>query len=217
MNRWQIHLTQESVKHADQLFFSLRFVLFPTEFLEAYVFRNSYICDAPGILGIDMRRPRQLCTPNSFSKILMPQKIKIISSSQFIYSTAIMPKTLAKRKKESGKLTDEAESCKVCLVRSAKLAKPMEVPLVVMPEVALYAHASTASLKVTSTQLLSSTPSSNLSSAFAAKSSAVIMKSPSSVVKRKVACIDFCNSTQVKTECFKYIKNAADLPALFCW
>ena len=60
MNRWKIHLTQESVKHADQLFFSLRFVLFPTEFLEAYVFRNSYICDAPGILGIDMRRPRLL-------------------------------------------------------------------------------------------------------------------------------------------------------------
>jgi hypothetical protein len=60
MNRWQIHLTRESVKHADQLFFSLCFVLFPTEFLEAYVFRNSYICDAPGILGIDMRRPRHL-------------------------------------------------------------------------------------------------------------------------------------------------------------
>jgi hypothetical protein len=50
MNRWQIHLT----------LFSLRFVLFPTEFLEVYVFRNSYICDTPGILGIDMRRPRHL-------------------------------------------------------------------------------------------------------------------------------------------------------------
>jgi hypothetical protein len=41
---------------------------------------------------------------------------------------------------------------------------------------------------------------------------AVIMKSPSSVVKRKAEYIDFCNSAQVKTECFKYIKNAADLP-----
>ncbi len=72
----------------------------------------------------------------------MPQKIKIISSSQFIYSTAIMPKTPAKRKKETGNLTNEAESCKVCLARSAKLAKPMEVPLVVTPEAALYAHVS---------------------------------------------------------------------------
>jgi hypothetical protein len=46
--------------HGSAVLFFLRFVLFPTEFLEAYVFRNSYICDAPGILGIDMRRPRHL-------------------------------------------------------------------------------------------------------------------------------------------------------------
>ncbi len=41
---------------------ALFFVFSPflTEFLEAYVFRNSYICDAPEILGIDMRRPRHL-------------------------------------------------------------------------------------------------------------------------------------------------------------
>jgi hypothetical protein len=123
-----------------------------------------------------------------------------------------MPKTPAKCKKETGKLTNEAESRKVCLVRSAKLAKPTEVLLVVTPEAASYAHASTAVLKVTSTPLLSSTPSSNLSSAFAAKLSAVIMKSPSSVVKRKAEYIDFCDSAQVKTECFMYIKNAADLP-----
>jgi hypothetical protein len=38
------------------------------------------------------------------------------------------------------------------------------------------------------------------------------MKSPSSVVKKKAEYIDFCDSAQVKTECFKYIKNAADLP-----
>jgi hypothetical protein len=81
-----------------------------------------------------------------------------------------------------------------------------------MPEAALYAHVSTALLKVTLTPLLSSTPLSNLSSAFAAKLLAVIMKSPSSVVKKKVEYIDFCNSAQVKTGCFKYIKNAADLP-----
>jgi hypothetical protein len=123
-----------------------------------------------------------------------------------------MPKTPAKRKKETGKLTDEAESCKVRLARSAKLAKSTEVPLVVTPEAALYACASTASLKVTSTPLSSSTPSSNLSSAFAAKLSAVIIKIPSSVVKKKAEYIHFCDSAQVKTECFKYIKNTADLP-----
>ncbi len=53
-----------------------------------------------------------------------------------------MPKTPVKRKKETGKLTDEAESCKVCLAHSAKLAKSTKVPLVVMPEAALYACAS---------------------------------------------------------------------------
>jgi hypothetical protein len=72
----------------------------------------------------------------------MPQKIKIILSLQFIYSTAIMPKTLAKCKKETVKLTDEAESRKVCLARSTKLAKSTEMPLVVTPEAALYACAS---------------------------------------------------------------------------
>jgi hypothetical protein len=149
---------------------------------------------------------------NSFSKILMQQKIKITSSLQLIDSKTIMPNTPAKRKKVIGKLMDEAESCNVCLVHSAKLAKSTEVPLVVTPEAALYACASTASLKVTLNPLSSSTPSSNLSSAFAAKSLAVIMKSPSSVVKKKVEYIDFCDSTQVKTECFKYIKNGADLP-----
>jgi hypothetical protein len=123
-----------------------------------------------------------------------------------------MPKTPVKRKKETGKLMDEAESHKVCLACSAKLAKSTEVPLVVTPEATSYARALTASSKVTSTPLLLSTPSSNLSSAFAAKSLAVIMKSPSSVVKKKAEYINFCDSAQVKTEFFKYIKNAADLP-----
>jgi hypothetical protein len=72
----------------------------------------------------------------------MPQKIKIISSSRFIYSTAIMPKTPAKGKKGTGKLTDKAESRKVCLARSAKLVKSTEVPLVVTPEAASYARVS---------------------------------------------------------------------------
>ena len=34
----------------------------------------------------------------------------------------------------------------------------------------------------------------------------------SSVVKKKAEHINFCDSAQVKTECFKYIKNGADLP-----
>jgi hypothetical protein len=38
------------------------------------------------------------------------------------------------------------------------------------------------------------------------------MKSPSSIVKKKAEYIDFCDSAQIKTECFKYIKNSADLP-----
>ncbi len=53
-----------------------------------------------------------------------------------------MPKTPAKCKKETGKLTNEAESRKVHLARSAKLAKLTEMPLVVMPEAASYARAS---------------------------------------------------------------------------
>ncbi len=53
-----------------------------------------------------------------------------------------MPKTPANHKKETGKLTNEVESRKVCLVRSATLAKLLEVPLVVTHEAASYAHAS---------------------------------------------------------------------------
>ncbi len=142
----------------------------------------------------------------------MQQKIEIISSSRLIDSTAIMPNTPAKHKKVIGKFTDEAESRNVHLARSAKFAKSTEVPLVVTPEAASYACASTASSKVTATPLSLSTPLSNLSSAFAAELSAVTMKSPSSVVKKKAEYIDFCDSAQVKTECFKYIKNSADLP-----
>jgi hypothetical protein len=38
------------------------------------------------------------------------------------------------------------------------------------------------------------------------------MKSPLSGVKKKAVYITFCNSDQVKAECLKYIKSAADLP-----
>jgi hypothetical protein len=62
-----------------------------------------------------------------------------------------MPKTSAKQGNHTGKLTDEADYRRVCLARSAKLAKSPEVPPVVTPEAALYAHASTSSSKRTST------------------------------------------------------------------
>ena len=38
------------------------------------------------------------------------------------------------------------------------------------------------------------------------------MKSPLSGVKKKAVYINFCDSNQVKAECLKYIKSAADLP-----
>jgi len=34
----------------------------------------------------------------------------------------------------------------------------------------------------------------------------------SSVVKKKAEYIDFCEDAQVKTECMKYVKTAAELP-----
>jgi hypothetical protein len=130
-----------------------------------------------------------------------------------------------KQANQTGKSTDEADSHGVCLAHRPKLAKSLEVPSVVTPVAALYAHVSTSSSKQTLTPTsstsslasttsmpVSSTPSSNLSTAFAAKLSAVIMKSPPTGVKKKAVYIDSCDSAQVKTECFKYIKNAADLP-----
>jgi len=57
-----------------------------------------------------------------------------------------------------------------------------------------------------------SSPSSNLSTTFYAESSECIKKITSSVVKKKAEYIDFCNSAQVKIECLKYIKTAAEPP-----
>ena len=91
------------------------------------------------------------------------------------------------------------------------MAELPELPLIVTPE-AVNARASTPSMLVTSTKILPSEPLSNLSAAFAAKSSALNMKIPSSVVKKQAEYIDFCGSTQVKRECLKYIKNVPDLP-----
>ncbi len=91
------------------------------------------------------------------------------------------------------------------------VAELPEVPLVVTPE-AVNACASTPLMIVTPTKILPSEPSSNLSAAFAAKSSALNMKIPSSVVKKQAEYINFFNSAQVKRECLKYIKNVPDLP-----
>ena len=38
------------------------------------------------------------------------------------------------------------------------------------------------------------------------------MKSPLSGVKKEAVYINFCDNDQVKAECLKYIKSAADLP-----
>jgi hypothetical protein len=79
------------------------------------------------------------------------------------------------------------------------------VALIVTPEAASHARVSTPSSIETS-------PPSNLSTAFYAESTAFIKKSTSSVIKKKAEYIDFCDSAQVKKECLKYIKTAAELP-----
>ncbi len=121
-----------------------------------------------------------------------------------------MPKLASKCKEGNGELKDEKNPRRVCLTRGTVAAELPVVPLVVTPEAALHACVSTPSLIETSTPNLSS-PSSNLSTAFYAKLSACIMKNTSSVVKKKAEYIDFYDSAQVKTECLKYIKTAADL------
>ena len=86
---------------------------------------------------------------------------------------------------------------------------------VAMPEAASHARVSTpSSIETSPPKLLSqlSSPSSNLSTAFNAETSACIKKSTSSVVKMNAEYIDFCDSAQVKRECLKYIKTAAELP-----
>ena len=95
-----------------------------------------------------------------------------------------MPKTPAKRKHGKGKLTDEGAHREASFVRSAKLSKFPEVPLVVTPEAASCACAST-SLIVTSTLRLPSTKSTNLSSEFTVESATAIKTNFFSVVKKK--------------------------------
>jgi hypothetical protein len=121
-----------------------------------------------------------------------------------------MPKTPLKRKQANGKLPANAVNPKHCLPRNAKSAKLPQVPLAVTLESALYGCASTPSSTETLTPN-SLSPSSNLATAFAAESSASITKKTSSVVKKEAMYINFCDSTQVKTELLKYIKSADDL------
>jgi hypothetical protein len=122
-----------------------------------------------------------------------------------------MPKLASKHKDGNGELKDKKNPHRVCLTRGTVAAELPVVPLVVTPEAASHARVSTPSSIETSTPNLSS-PSSNLSTAFYAKSSACITKNTSSVVKKKAEYIDFCDSAQVKKECLKYTKTAADLP-----
>ncbi len=122
-----------------------------------------------------------------------------------------MPKVAAKCKQGNGELEEKRNPHRVRFPRSTVVAKLPVVPLVVTPEAASHACVSTPSLIETSTSKLLS-PSTNLSTAFSAESSACITKNTSSVVRKKAEYIDFCDSAQVKTECLKYIKTAADLP-----
>jgi hypothetical protein len=126
-----------------------------------------------------------------------------------------MPKTVVKRKEVNGKSDEEVTSRRGFFPRGTAAAELPVVALVVTPEAASHARVSTPSSVKTSPPKLSSqlsSPSSNLSTAFFAESSACIKKSASSVIKKKAEYIDFCDSAQVKTECLKYIKTAAELP-----
>jgi hypothetical protein len=122
-----------------------------------------------------------------------------------------MPKTAAKRKVDNGKSEEEVKSHRGRYTRGTAAAELPVVPLVVTPEAASHARVSTpSSIETLAPKLLP--PSSNLSTAFYPESSACITNNTSSVVKKKAEYIDFCDNAQVKTECLKYIKTAAELP-----
>ena len=125
-----------------------------------------------------------------------------------------MPKVATKRK---GKSAVEAPSPprRSRIPRETVAAELPVVTLVVTPEAASHARVSTSSSIETSPPTLSSqmsSQSSNLTNAFYAESSACIKKTTSSVVKKKAEYIEFCDSAQVKSECLKYTKTAAEVP-----
>ena len=128
-----------------------------------------------------------------------------------------MPKAATKRKKVNGKSDEEVPSPpqRGRFPRGTVAAELPVVTLVVTPEAASHARVSTpSSIETSPPALLSqlSFQSSNLSTAFYAESSACIKKSTSSVVRKKVEYIDFCDSAQVKSECLKYTKTTAEVP-----
>jgi len=128
-----------------------------------------------------------------------------------------MPKAATKRKNVNGKSVEEAPSLprRSRIPRRTVAAELSVVTLVVTPEAASHARVSTPSSIEMSPPTLSSqlsSQSSNLSTAFYTESSACIKKSKSSVVKKKAEYIDFCDSAQVKSECLKYTKTAAEVP-----
>ncbi len=127
----------------------------------------------------------------------------------------IMAKTAFKRKEVNGKSDEKEASHRDCFPRGTAAAGLPVVTLVVTPKAASHGCVSNPSLMETSPPMsLSelSSPSSNLSTAFYAELSACIKKSASSVVKKNVEYIDFCDSAQVKSECLKYIKNCRGTP-----
>ena len=126
-----------------------------------------------------------------------------------------MPKA-TKRKKVNGKSVEEGTFCRGRFPRGTATAEMPVVPLVVSPEAASHApRVSTPSSIESMPRKLSSqstTPSSNLSTAFYDESPACIKESTtSSPVKKKPEYIDFCNSAQVKSECSKHTKTAAEI------
>ena len=126
-----------------------------------------------------------------------------------------MANTAAKRKQVNGKSDEKEASCRDRFPRDTAAAGLPVVTLVVTPEAASHGCVLTPLSMETSPPTSSSelsSPSSNLSTAFFAESSACIKKSASSVVKKNAEYIDFCDSAQVKSECLKYIKTAAELP-----
>ena len=128
-----------------------------------------------------------------------------------------MPKVTTKRKHVNGKSVEEAPSLprRSRIPRRTVAAELSVVTLVVTPEAASHARVLTSSSIEISPPTLSSqmsSQSSNLTNAFYAEYSACIKKATSSVVKKKAENINFCDSAQVKSECLKYTKTAAEVP-----
>ena len=123
---------------------------------------------------------------------------------------------VATKRKSRGKSDHDGTSCRGHSARGTSAAEFPEVPLVVTPEAASRGRVLTPlSLEPTPRNLSSQlmTQGENLSTALYAESSASITKGTSSGVKKSAEYIDFCDSAQVKNECFKYTKTATGVPS----